>query len=306
MPDLASVSFEALGTTAVVVAAADRLAMARADVERGLATIDRTCSRFRTDSDLSRLNQADGAWTTVDPLLVEAVETALRAARLTDGLVDPTVGETMHRIGYDRDFSHVPASGPSLAAPWIHLPAWREVEIRLDGSQIRVPSGTRIDLGATAKAFAADRAAANASTAVDAGVLVSLGGDVAVAGPPPVGGWSIGIADDHRAPAETGETVTIASGGLATSSTTVRRWSRGGHAVHHIVDPRTGQPAREIWRTVSVCAGSCADANAASTAAIVLGADAPAWLAGQRLPARLVDRDGSIVRVGGWPERAIA
>ena len=306
MPELSSASFEALGTTAVVVTAADRSLAAMGEVERELATIDRTCSRFRDDSDLTRLNLAAGAWTTVDPVLVEAVDVALRAARLTDGLVDPTVGETMRRIGYDRDFAEIATLGPALETSWIHAPAWRLVEVRHDRSQVRLPSGTHVDLGATAKAFAADRAATNAARAVGAGVLVSLGGDVAVAGAPPEGGWSVGIADDHRAPAEPGETVAIASGGLATSSTTVRRWSRGGSPVHHIVDPRTGRPAAEIWRTVSVCAGSCADANAASTAAIVMGVDAPEWLAGQGLPARLVDRDDLIVRVGGWPERAVA
>jgi thiamine biosynthesis lipoprotein len=114
------------------------------------------------------------------------------------------------------------------------------------------------------------------------------------------------MADDHTATPEPGETVSIASGGLATSSTTVRRWSRGGIPVHHIIDPRTGLPAREVWRTVSVCAATCVDANTASTAAIVLGEHAPAWLARQGLPARLVRRDGGTVRIGGWPERAAA
>ena len=306
MPEVSSVSFEALGTTAIVATSVDRLDDAVGFVERDLQMVDRTCSRFRTDSDLSRLNLADGSWTIVDPVLVEAVEVSLRAARLTDGLVDPTIGETMRTIGYDRDFAEIAETGPALPASWIHAPAWRLVEVRRDRSQIRLPAGAQLDLGATAKAFAADRAAAGVSAAVGAGVLVSLGGDVAVAGPSPQGGWSIGIADDHREPGEPGETVAIASGGLATSSTTVRRWTRGGDAVHHIVDPRTGRPAAEIWRTVSVHAASCSEANVASTAAIILGADAPAWLARQALPARLVGRDGLIVRVDGWPERAVA
>jgi len=305
MSELGSVTFDALGTTAVVVAAADRTDDARAAVERVLASIDRMCSRFRPDSDLSLLNAAGGAWTAVDPLLVEAVDVALRAARLTDGLVDPTVGETIRRIGYDRDFLEVPATGPA-SEPWIHAPAWRLIEVRRDPPRVRIPSWTQLDLGATAKALAADRAAEVAADVVGVGVLVSLGGDVAVAGAAPAGGWSVGIADDHRSFGEPGETVAINSGGLATSSTTVRRWSRGGQPVHHIVDPRTGRSASEIWRTVSVCAGSCADANAASTAAIVLGTEAPEWLARQGLPARLVGRDDLVVRVGGWPERAVA
>jgi FAD:protein FMN transferase len=301
-------SFPALGTTAVVEADPDHLDAAVCSVGRELDDIDRTCSRFRADSDLTHLNEAGGAWTMVDPLLVEAVEVALRAAAVTDGLVDPTVGEAMLRIGYDRDFSEIPSDGPVLpsTASWLVAPAWRLIEIRHARSQIRVPRGVILDLGSTAKALAADRAASRAAEAIGGHVLVSLGGDIAVAGGAPEGGWLIGIADDHRADPEPGETVAITGGGLATSSTTVRRWARGGRSVHHIVDPRTGLPAREVWRTVSVTAASCVDANTASTAAIVLGEDAPAWLAAQGLPARLVRSDGGIERVCGWPERAAA
>jgi thiamine biosynthesis lipoprotein len=304
----ASASFSALGATAVVVADPAHLGAAVIEVERELDDVDRTCSRFRVDSDLSRLNDAAGAWTSVDDLLVVAVDVALRAARVTDGLVDPTIGETMLGIGYDRDFAAIVVNGPALgsAPSWISEPTWRLVEIRRDRRQIRVPRGVRLDLGATAKALAADRAAVRAATATGGGVLVSLGGDIAVAGASPDGGWSVGIADDHRASPEPGETIAIVSGGLATSSTTVRRWSRGGLPVHHIVDPRTGLPADEVWRTVSVCACTCVDANTASTAAIVLGDEAPAWLMRNGLPARLVRRDGAIERVGGWPERAAA
>jgi len=254
------------------------------------------------------VNDAGGAWTAVDELLVEAVEVALRAASITGGLVDPTVGEAMLRIGYDRDLAEIPPDGPVLPTEvsWLAAPGWRLVEIRPDRSQIRAPRGVRLDLGSTAKALAADRAASRATDVVGGGVLVSLGGDIAVAGGSPDGGWRVGIGDDHQGDPETGETVGIFAGGLATSSTTVRRWLRGGRPVHHIIDPRTGLPASEVWRTVSVAAGSCVDANTASTAAIVLGEDAPAWLAARSLPARLVRPDGDITRIGGWPERAVA
>ncbi|MGZ4150488.1 MAG: FAD:protein FMN transferase, partial [Actinomycetota bacterium] len=210
--------------------------------------------------------------------------------------------------GYDRDFSKVVADGPALPPmpPWIATADWQRVELRPERRQIRIPRGVRLDLGSTAKALAADRAAVRAAGAAGCGVLVSLGGDVATGGDAPDGGWPIGIADDHAGTPEPGETITIASGGLATSSTTVRRWSRGGVPVHHIVDPRTGSPALEVWRTVSVCAATCVDANTASTAAVVLGDEAPDWLGRQGLPARLVGADGSIVRIAGWPERAAA
>lgn len=309
MTELASQMFAALGTTAVVVTDRSRIAAAVAEVREEVAAIDRTCSRFRADSDLSRVNRAGGVWTRVDRLLIRAIAVAIRAARLTDGLVDPTVGGALIRLGYDRDFTKVAIDGAGpMPSPAPALPAadWRRIEVRSDGSQIRIPREVSLDLGSTAKALAADRAAGRAAIATGGGVLVGLGGDVAVAGTPPEDGWRVGIADDHARTPERGETVSIAAGGLASSSTTVRRWLRGGQPVHHVIDPRTGLPASEQWRTVTVCAATCLDANTASTAAIVLGEEAPRWLAHRRLPARLVSEDGSIVRVGGWPERVVA
>jgi thiamine biosynthesis lipoprotein len=302
-----SISFEALGTTAVVVSGDPRVdlpAAARA-VRSELEYVDRTCSRFRSDSDLMRVNASLGSWVEVDPLLVEAVNVALRAARLTGGLVDLTVGGVMLRIGYDRDFAEVAANGvaPASAPLEIAAPGWWLVETSENPAAVKVAPGVHIDLGSTAKALAADRSAARAAAEIGGGVLVGLGGDIAVGGPAPEGGWPVGIAEDHAAVPEPGETISIASGGVATSSTTVRRWSRGARSMHHIVDPRSGRPAVGPWRTVSVCAATCVDANIASTASIVAGDEASAWLERQGLPARLVGNDGTVHRLNGWPAR---
>jgi len=133
-------------------------------------------------------------------------------------------------------------------------------------------------------------------------VLVSLGGDIATCGPAPAEGWLIHVTDDHRdGPGAPGQTIAIRSGGLATSRIATRRWMHDGRPMHHILDPHTGLPVAGRWRTVSVAAGTCADANIAATAAIVLGADAPDWLARYALPARLVALDGTIHAQGGWP-----
>jgi FAD:protein FMN transferase len=228
---------------------------------------------------------------------------ALRAAELTGGIVDPTIGRALILAGYDRDFEQL--TGEPVVLRGQRVPGWRRVLVDSDRGEVRIPRGVRLDLGATAKALGSDRAAAAvANAAPGVGVLVNLGGDIATSGPPPPGGWTVRVADDHRAPADApGQTIAIASGALATSSTTVRRFGQGAH---HIVDPRTGLPAVSRWRTVSVAAGACVDANIASTAAVVLGDDAPAWLAERGLPARLVEHDGQVCTVAGWPRELAA
>jgi thiamine biosynthesis lipoprotein len=154
--------------------------------------------------------------------------------------------------------------------------------------------------------LAADLAAAAALTAAGGGgVLVSLGGDIAVAGEAPPGGWLVQVSEDSGAPIEEGEeAVSITSGGIATSSTIVRRWVRGGVELHHIIDPAIGHPVAGPWRTASVAAADCVDANIASTAAIVKGDGALTWLERQRMAARLVDRAGVVHRTSRWPAPA--
>lgn len=166
---------------------------------------------------------------------------------------------------------------------------------------MRVPFELQLDLGATAKALAADRAARAAYLAGGAGTLLSLGGDIAMCGPAPRGGWLVRVTDDHRDTSTEGQMITLASGGLATSSLVARRWYHDGHPVHHVLDPRTRRPVDPVWRTVSVAAATCAEANIASTAALVLGTRAPAWLAARHLPARLTALAGEVRSQGGWP-----
>jgi thiamine biosynthesis lipoprotein len=298
-------SFRALGTTAVV-ATADRAweGAACAVVERELDAIDRACSRFRPDSELARVNRAGGKRVAVGPLLLEALRVAVDAARTSGGLVDPTVGRALRTSGYDSTFQVVAArDGNAFRAEFSTVPGWQTIELDEAGATVRVPAGVELDLGATAKALACDRAAI-AAAAIAGGALVGLGGDIAVAGAAPEGGWPVRIADDHAAPLDApGPTVALDGGGLATSSTTVRRWRRGAVELHHLVDPRTGRPAESPWRTVSVAARTCVDANVASTASFLLE-DAPGWLESRGLPARLVSVDGENTVVAGWPADA--
>jgi thiamine biosynthesis lipoprotein len=304
---LARSSWRALGTTASVVTdAPGALGPACRAVEAELAAIDLACSRFREDSELSRLNRSAGLWVEVGPVLHEAIGVALRAAAATAGSVDPTVGAALVLAGYDRDFAELGPATRRVRAIRAPAPGWRTVAVDDRAHRIRVPAGTQLDLGATAKALAADRAAARAAARLPGvGILVDLGGDIALAGPAPAAGWTVRIAEDHAAPLDAdGPLVQIRSGGLATSSTTVRRWAPGAH---HIIDPATGEPTAGAWRTVSVAAASCVDANTASTAAIVRGAPGRRWLEEQRLPSRLVGDGGEVVTVAGWPsEPALA
>jgi thiamine biosynthesis lipoprotein len=298
-------SFPALGGEATVATEAAALERAVRLVEAEVRAIDAACSRFRSDSELSALNRSAGAPFQLTELLAEALEVALRAARQTGGAVDPTVGGAMLRIGYDGDFDRLPARRPAEVLPALTVPGWRLVRLERSSRTVVLPPGVMLDLGATAKALAADRAVAAAHRATGAGVLVSLSGDLAVAGPAPEEGWALLIAEDHRGdPDGPGPRVVVRSGGLATSSTTVRRWRVGDAERHHLVDPATGLPAEGPWRTVSVAAASCVDANTGATAAIVMGDAARAWLEARRLPARLVGADGQVVVTGGWPPDA--
>jgi thiamine biosynthesis lipoprotein len=305
----ASVSILALGSTArLCVTAPEALPEALLVLRGELTAVDLACSRFRADSELVRLNESAGRRVRVSERLLEAIRTALRAAEQTNGLVDPTVGRSLRLAGYDRSFSLV-AAHPQGARRARFVPAsgWRGVELDERERIVRLPAEAELDLGATAKALAADHAARLASRVTGSGVLVSLGGDIAVAGEAPAAGWPIRLADDHAAdPSQPGPTISISVGGLASSSTTVRRWrmSRGDGQLHHVLDPRTGRPVSGGWRTVSVAAASCVDANVASTAALLLGRRAPSWLAERRLPARLVADDGATLCLAGWPEDA--
>lgn len=299
---------DALGTTArIAIWPPHRLRPALGAVDAELARLDRAASRFRGDSEICRVQAlADGAAQVVSDSLAEVVQVALTAAAWTAGLVDPTVGAALVALGYDRDFVLVAASPSDTPADRAEVPGWQSVS--LEGCLLRIPAGITLDFGATAKGLGADWAARAAMEAAGrGGVLVSLGGDMAVSGEAPRGGWPVLVASEHRQTTRTApgasptQIVRLAAGAIATSSTACRQWRRANVRLHHIVDPRTGRPADGPWRTVSVAASTCAEANAAATAAIVSGDDAADWLAQQRMPARLVGRAGTVLHVAGWP-----
>jgi FAD:protein FMN transferase len=292
------------------------LSAACAVVDEVLAALDRQASRFRADSEISRLHRAGGGPSLVSDGLAEAIGVALAAARWTGGLTDPTVGQALLTPGYLRDFATVAQCGDLPAAP-LPVPGWQHIQ--LDGRLLRLPGGVWLDLGATVTGVGVDRAvqAVVSASGHAGGVLVGLGGDIAVGGMPPRAGWLVTAADGpDRAgsrpawaagpvagdPESAGsQLVRLTYGAVGTSSTATHRWRRGNRVLHHIVDPRTGFPACGPWRTVTVAAATCADASAATTAAIVAGVGAEDWLAAVGLPARLVAYDGEVRYLGGWP-----
>jgi FAD:protein FMN transferase len=301
---LAQRSFRAIGTTAtVVVVDPSRLDAAALLLCHEIEALDLACSRFRPDSELAHLHSLAGSSVAVSSLLFEALEVAVDVAKRTHGAVDPTIGNAMSTLGYDRDFDEIKdqsslrsmALGPVVGYGHIHLKARDRT--------VRIPEGVRLDLGSSAKALVADRAASRIAEQLDTGVLVSVGGDVSVAGTSPPGGWAIGIAVESSAPEnDVDQVVAIRQGGVASSSTAVRAWNVGTERVHHIIDPSTGYAATPYWILVSVASASCVDANALSTAAVVWGPEAPHHLRSFGQAVRLLRCDGEVFTLGGWPE----
>lgn len=300
---MAARSFPAIGTTAVVIVnSPDKADRAEDLLRTETEAIDRACSRFRADSELEFLHRQAGQAVVVSSLLFAALQVAVAVAEKTQGAVDPTVGNAISALGYDRDFDELGQCRLSAHSAYVGAVGFGHIELDPRTRSVRIPKGVRLDLGSSAKAFVVDRAACRIAEQLGTGTLVSVGGDVRVAGTPPSEGWDIGIAvDSSQAGSDIEQVVAIGQGGLASSSTEVRTWTVGSERVHHIVDPQTGYCSSPYWRLVSACGPSCVDANALSTAAVVWGEQALERLRSFDQAVRLVRHDGQVVTVGGWP-----
>lgn len=286
-------------TARVVVTEPEHLPAASALVHGRLAEVDRAASRFRPDSEVSRLAaEGDGRLVRISPVLADLVAVSLDAARATDGDVDPTLGADLVDLGYDRTLSELGFAVSPAARLRVRRPVtWRDVS--LEGSVLSIPAGVLLDLGATAKARTADLCAEEIARTLGCGVMVALGGDLRVAGEPPHDGWGVLVQDGPEEPASHIRLTTARA--VATSSTLHRVWHRGAETLHHILDPARRVPAAPVWRTVTVAAPTCVRANTLTTAAMVRGHAARALLESSGVAARLVAADGSVVRLGGWP-----
>jgi thiamine biosynthesis lipoprotein len=294
---LSSAAFKAMGVSNTV-AVGDQAALEPAleIVRRQITAIDAACSRFRPDSELSAVNRSAGhGRIAISQLLCEALDAAMGAAQMTAGLVDPTVGKNVEDTGYTSTFRSVPLDGPPIEVCVRQVRGWHAVELDLARRTVGIPEGVGLDLGASGKAWAADRCARAVSEELGISVLVECGGDIATSGRAE---WPVRVALDENS--DDWQDVLLRDGGLATSGTSARKWRRGGVEIHDIIDPRTGAPAQTHWAMVTVAAASCLEANAAATAALILGTQAIAWLDSCRLPARLMALDGGVETTGGW------
>lgn len=250
-----------------------------------MGEVELAVSSFRVDSEVTRLRPG---WNDVSPLMASITAAALGAARESSGAVDPTVGRA------------VAAWRSGHAVDEHRAGRWADVELR--GTRLRLPSDVLLDFGATGKAYAADLAATRAARTVGTGVLVNLGGDIATDGTGPSGGWQVCVRDTDDDPTTT---ITLRDGwAVTTSSTEHRRADATDPLTHHLLDPSTGRPALSPWRTATVVALTAVAANTASTAAVVRGGGAVAWLSVRGQAARLVARDGRVVVVAGFPRDA--
>jgi thiamine biosynthesis lipoprotein len=287
-------------TARVVVTDPSVLDAAVTLIRTRLEEVDLAASRFRADSEVRQIARSQDREHTISPLLADLVAAGLQAAQDTDGAVDPTLGTVLTHLGYR---SEEPGSVSVVApAPGIRWTAARRVtwrDIHVGHNTLRMPPGTLLDLGASAKAWTADRCAEDVASRFGCGAMVSLGGDLRVAGAPPTDGWNILVQDGADEPAS--RIGLTGAEAVATSSTLHRRWLRHGQQMHHLIDPLTGYPARPVWRTVTVAAPTCLMANTLTTQAMVLGELAILVLAETGLPARLVDASGEVIAIGGWP-----
>jgi thiamine biosynthesis lipoprotein len=247
-------------------------------IEELFAERERRFSRFVDGSELNEVNARAGRVVRVSREFAEMVALALVAAQETDGLVDPTLGSAVEAAGYDRDFALLHDDGPPLAAE-----RGCPRSVRLVGRQLRVPAGVRLDLNGVVKGRTVDDALA----LFDGDGFVSAGGDLAARG-----GVDVALPD--------GDAVRLVRGGLATSGTDRRRWTKGGRVEHHLIDPRTGSPSTSPWKQVTVCAATCTGADVAAKAAFLLGDDGPAWLDAVGLAGRFVAAGGACVSSRGW------
>ena len=285
-------TFRAMGCTMTVLLSAPVGAQSDAllaQVPMWFAAWEQKFSRFRADSELSRVNAQARKWVTVSAEFLSVVQRAWAMAERTQGLITPLVGQAVMDLGYDRDFSEICTMPHSTSAhildgctaiPTSVITDDQPVQWDQDGSRIRIPTGCRLDLGGFVKGWCADEVVRRLQPF--APVLMDAGGDIAVSGLMVNGyAWPVAIARPFS-DIEDLAVLGLSRGGVATSGRDYRRWWHNGHMQHHIVDPRTAQSAQTDVLSVSVLAESAFLAESVAKYLLILGSEqARQWWQGR-------------------------
>jgi thiamine biosynthesis lipoprotein len=272
------------------------------DVQRMFHKAEKCLTRFDPTSELSQLNRSVGCSRRVSPLLFDVVEMAVWAASATHGLFDPSLLGVMEAIGYGRSFEQIKQG--DQVEPLLPTPGrgqYQAVELNRSRREIYLPPDVRLDLGGIGKGWTVDR---TADWLTGKGpFMINAGGDLYAYGAPPgLSGWSIGIVDPWE-PARDITRLRVRQRAVATSTISRRRWQRGGRLMHHLIDPRTGQPAETDAVSVTVIAHRVALAEVYAKAALIQGVEAGRNLLNSvpEVEGLLIRADGQLTITDGFP-----
>jgi len=290
-------SFHAMNTEITVLTPAGTPESERAleTVQTVFEEVENRLSRFRPDSELSALNRSSGKPFKASPGLFRAVSLALEAAESTNGVFDPTVLPALQAAGYDRSFELIGSHSATTVVAT--LPNYRGVRRDPSLSIVTLPAGCQLDLGGIGKGLAVDLAIEATEFLGDR--CINAGGDIAARGHSANNkGWIVALEDGD---ANAFPVVEVCDGALATSTTTKRRWSSGERTVHHLIDPHTGLPSTSPFRTVTVVAATCVQADVAAKTALLMGEPGLDFVANLGMHAFAVRQDGTTTHTAGWP-----
>ncbi|HUH98191.1 MAG TPA: FAD:protein FMN transferase [Anaerolineales bacterium] len=291
------IQFRAMSTDVLVAGqgplAQDGMRAARAYIEAG----ERRFSRFQPESELSRLNRSAGRWFTASVEMVQLLQKALYFHGLTGGVFDPSVLPDLIRLGYDRSIDEIrarPGMVPAAASAREPRPGLDEMELDEGSRRVRLPKGLQLDFGGIAKGWIVDGAAALLGRYCDA-CAVNAGGDMRFIGHAPLGlGWPVEL-EDPRDASHSIARLTLSDGAVATSSVAKRSWKQGGSTRHHLIDPRTGEPARSEWLCATAIAADAVTAEVYAKALLIgPGAGLAELAARNNIVYLLVDRKGNL------------
>ncbi len=313
-------TFRAMNTDVVVIVGNPETLLVRAtaavdEVEKLFEANEAAMSRFRPESELSSLNRSSGKSFRASPLLFEVLRAAIDAARTTHGIFDPTVLSALVTAGYDRSFEFLKADGSdgheaggtrraeSSNGPAQGSCSWRDIKLDDSSRSITLPRGCAVDLGGIGKGWTVDQAAAILQSFAD--FAVDAGGDIYAAGTQRDGSaWTIGVADPVH-PDRDLALLAVSDRAVATSTVGKRRWlGSDGREMHHLIDPRTGQPSQGDVTSATVVAESVTRAEVLAKTALLLGSrDGESFLDNQQeIDWMLVLADGDTRRSAGLPE----